>query len=62
MLINLGQISEDVIPNKRLDTEDKNGNYRLVPDEDVGRDRRNDSEEIAKYPNLGDDPSQDNFD
>lgn len=62
MLINLGQISEDVIPNKKLDTEDKNGNYRLDPDEDVGLDGMSDDEERAKYPYLGDDPSQDNFD
>ena len=61
MLINLGQISEDVIPNRKLDTEDKNGNYRLDPDEDVGLDGMSDEEEKAKYPWLGDDPSQDNF-
>ena len=40
--IDLGQISEDVIPNGILDTEDKvkNGirNYLLDPDEDVGLD------------------------
>ncbi|MFN3134145.1 MAG: cell surface protein SprA [Candidatus Kryptonium sp.] len=62
MLINLGQISEDVIPNKRLDTEDKNGNYRLDPGEDVGFDGMSDDEERAKYPYFGNDPSQDNFD
>ena len=61
-LINLGQISEDVIPKKRLDTEDIFGIYRLVPDDDVVRDCMNDSEVRAKYPNLGDEPSQDNFD
>lgn len=61
MLINLGQISEDVIPNRRLDTEDKNGNYRLDPGEDVGLDGMSDEEERLKYPYLGDDPSQDNF-
>lgn len=62
MLINLGQISEDVIPNRKLDTEDKNGNYRLDQDEDVGLDGMDDNEERAKYPYLGNDPSQDNFD
>lgn len=62
MLINLGQISEEVIPNRKLDTEDKNGNYRLEPEEDVGLDGMTDQEEKARYPYLGDDPSQDNFD
>ncbi len=62
MLINLGQISEDVIPNRKLDTEDKNGNYRLDTDEDVGLDGMSDEEEKTKYPYLGNDPSQDNFD
>ncbi len=62
MLINLGQISEDVIPNRKFDTEDKNGNFRLDPDEDVGLDGISDEEERSKYPYLGDDPSQDNFD
>ncbi len=73
MLIDLGKISEDVIPNQVLNTEDAvvfgmNGrNGILNPGEDVGLDMlTNDEEkityanEIAMY-NLGDDPSDDNY-
>jgi len=36
--IDLGQISEDVIPNGRLDTEDKNSNDLVDEGEDTGID------------------------
>ncbi len=36
--IDFGRISEDVIPNGKLDTEDKSGNGRLDAGEDVGLD------------------------
>ncbi len=36
--IDIGRISEDIIPNGKLDTEDKNNNDRLDEGEDVGLD------------------------
>ncbi len=65
LLIDLGRISEDVIPNGILNTEDgihgKPPNDRLMPDEDVGLDSLTDEEEKARWPNLGDDPSGDDY-
>lgn len=68
LMINLGQISEDVIPNGRLDTEDgvnpafpvRNG--MLNDGEDVGLDGLTDEQERLLYPGLGPDPSNDNWD
>lgn len=69
MYIDIGSISEDVIPNGRLNTEDlvppsTNPNNSLQPWEDVGLDMLTDAEELALYGNLnGDgDPSGDNYD
>ncbi len=74
MVIDLGQISEDVIPNGRLDTEDginpafpvKNG--ILNDGEDVGLDGLTDDQErqkyaalIAKYSDMRADPSGDDW-
>ena len=61
--IDLGRISEDVIPNNRLDTEDKNHNDVIDPDgkEDTGIDGMLDPEERAKYNSSKADPSGDNF-
>ncbi|MFZ1729513.1 MAG: cell surface protein SprA [Bacteroidota bacterium] len=73
MIIDLGKISEDVIPNGTLNSEDdvlpnsiRNG--ILDPQEDVGLDMLTDAQEQEKYAaqiaaNLipGDDPSGDNF-
>lgn len=70
--IDMGIISEDAIPNNRLDTEDglldgvRNG--ILDAGEDVGIDGLNDNQEriefaafIAKYPQYANDPSGDNW-
>jgi cell surface protein SprA len=71
--IDLGYVSEDVIPNRELDTEDglDGGiiNGILNPKvEDVGLDRLRDDEEraqfaafLAKYPQYDADPSGDNW-
>lgn len=60
---NLGKITEDVIADNQLNTEDRNGNGRYDPGEDVGLDVLSNAEELEKYrgsPN-GDDPSLDNY-
>ena len=69
--LDLGRISEDVIPNNILDTEDKNRNDVLEAGEDTGIDGLLDSQEgdPAQNPNLNGtaptntstDPSGDNF-
>ena len=70
MFIDLGQISEDIIPNGVLDTEDgitsaapiKNG--IIDKGEDIGIDAKNDAQEREEYPfplNLEDDPARDNY-
>ncbi len=70
MFIDLGQISEDVIPNQTLNTEDGITDANPIPNgildegEDVGLDQWSDEQEKAQYPyplNLEDDPSRDNF-
>lgn len=59
--IDLGKISEDVIPNDSLDTEDKNRNDLIDEGEDTGIDGLTDVQERQRYSDLGDDPSNDNF-
>lgn len=61
--IDIGKISEDVIPNNKLDTEDKDGNDAIDVDgkEDTGIDGMTDEQERALYPDRGSDPSGDNF-
>ncbi len=59
--IDLGQISEDVIPNKKLDTEDKNSNDLLDVGEDTGIDGLADQDEPGYDPVNNPDPSGDNF-
>jgi hypothetical protein len=68
MIIDLGIISEKIIanadipmPNGLYHTEDRNNNGTLDEGEDIGLDGYNNDEEKAKYPNLGSDPSGDNF-
>ena len=61
LFIDLGLISEDIIPNNILDTEDKNGNGLLDPGEDTGLDGKKDSEEPGYDPTTNPDPSGDNF-
>ena len=59
--IDLGLISEDVIPNNQLDTEDKNNNQAVDEGEDTGIDGRFDPAEQAYYGSTKADPANDNF-
>ena len=63
IFIDLGQISEDIIPNNDLDQEDLNQNERIDEGEDVGLDGRTNAQEIADFGDIdGDgDPSKDDF-
>lgn len=70
MYIELGQISEDIIPNQRLDTEDGITKASQMPNgildfgEDVGIDGLNNEKEKSEYPyplNLEKDPAHDDF-
>ncbi|MGB5288624.1 MAG: cell surface protein SprA, partial [Ignavibacteriaceae bacterium] len=59
--LDLGLISEDVIPNNVLDTEDKNLNDAVDEGEDTGIDGRLDPAERTFYPSTKSDPAGDNF-
>ncbi len=59
--IDLGNISEDVIPNRLLDTEDKKLNEVIDPGEDTGIDGIFDADERTKYGSTLADPNGDNF-
>ncbi|MHB1686048.1 MAG: T9SS outer membrane translocon Sov/SprA [Ignavibacteriaceae bacterium] len=59
--IDLGRISEDVIPNRILNTEDINHNGILAPGADVGIDGLNDAQEQATFHSTRPDPSGDDF-
>ncbi len=59
--IDLGVISEDVIPNNLLNTEDKNGNQAIDEGEDTGLDTLFDAQEKIQYNSTKSDPSGDNF-
>ncbi len=59
--IDLGVISEDVIPNNHLDTEDKNNNQAIDEGEDTGIDGRFDDAERTFYGSTKSDPAVDNF-
>ncbi len=59
--IDLGVISEDVIPNNILNTEDKNNNQAIDEGEDTGIDGIFDSDERTFYPSTKSDPAVDNF-
>ncbi|MFZ0455932.1 MAG: cell surface protein SprA [Ignavibacteriaceae bacterium] len=63
MIIDLGRISEDVIPNRKLDTEDKPPYNEVINEgEDTGIDGMNDDQERAAYHEPGvQDPAHDNF-
>lgn len=70
MYIDLGQISEDLIPNGRLDTEDGFTKASPFPNgiidagEDVGIDQLNDDQEKEAYPfplNQEPDPARDDY-
>lgn len=59
--IDMGRISEDVIPNKRLDTEDKNGNAIIDQGEDLGLDGLDNNAERSTFGSDKGDPSGDDF-
>ncbi|NWF51154.1 MAG: cell surface protein SprA [Ignavibacteriaceae bacterium] len=61
--IDLGRISEDVIPNDKLDTEDKDFNDAIDVNgtEDTGLDGIRDPEERSLFGSSKNDPSGDNF-
>jgi cell surface protein SprA len=59
--VDLGRISEDVIPNNQLDSEDQNFNDAIDEGEDTGLDGLFDAEERAAYGSTKADPSNDNF-
>ena len=62
LYIDLGRISEDVIPNDTLNTEDKPPENDLIDNgEDVGLDGLTNAEERAKYGSTKSDPSGDDF-
>ncbi len=61
MYIDLGLISEDVIPNNFFDTEDQNNNDRLDDGEDLGIDRLASIAEPGYDASLNKDPANDNF-
>jgi len=61
MHVDLGEISEDVIPNGVLDTEDKNNNGLVDAGEDVGLDGLADVNEPGYNAQTNPDPSHDNY-
>jgi cell surface protein SprA len=61
LYLDLGKISEDVIPNGKLDTEDKNENSLIDEGEDIGIDGMNDTQERQKYNTDETDPSGDDY-
>jgi cell surface protein SprA len=63
LFLDLGLISEDLIPDNKLNTEDKNFNYAIDEGEDTGLDTLFDAQERVNFPNARDgaDPSGDNF-
>ncbi|MDP4243529.1 MAG: cell surface protein SprA [Bacteroidota bacterium] len=50
--LDIGRVSEDVIPNGRLDNEDINNSGRYDPNEDLGLDGMDDAAEQAKFQSL----------
>ena len=61
--LDLGRISEDVIPNNKLDTEDKDFNDAIdaAGKEDTGIDGLTDEQERVEFNSTKSDPSGDNF-
>lgn len=52
LVIDLGNISQDAIPNGKLDTEDSLGNGELIGTNDIGTDFMNQAQELQMYRNL----------
>ncbi len=61
LYIDLGQIDEDVIPNHKFNTEDKNKNGRLDEGEDTGIDGVTDTGEPGYNSATNHDPANDDF-
>lgn len=61
IFLDLGKISEDVIPNGQLDTEDKNNNDLIDDGEDTGLDGLTSDQERALYGSTAGDPNNDDF-
>ena len=61
MYIDLGRISEDVIPDGKLNTEDLNQNTAIDEGEDVGLDTLSDAREQQLYESTENDPNHDDF-
>ncbi|HEX2868911.1 MAG TPA: cell surface protein SprA [Ignavibacteriales bacterium] len=61
LYVDLGRITEDVIPNGKLDTEDKNQNGLIDQGEDNGMDGLTDIQEPGYDPANNPDPSGDNY-
>lgn len=61
IFLDLGKISEDVIPNGQLDTEDKNSNDLIDEGEDTGLDGLTNDQERALYGSTAGDPNNDDF-
>ncbi len=59
--LDLGRISEDVIPNGRINTEDRDGNFVVSPEEDTGLDSLFDQGEQQRYGSSKPDPNNDDF-
>ena len=57
----MGRISEDIIPDGILETEDRNGNGRYDPGEDIGLDGMPDDTERTKFSSTATDPDNDNY-
>ncbi|MEW6193687.1 MAG: cell surface protein SprA [Bacteroidota bacterium] len=62
LYLDLGQISEDIIPNGKLDTEDKNQNDLVDEREDTGIDGIANEEETGYNSETNDDPANDKYD
>ncbi len=57
----LGIINDDIIPDKKLETEDKAQNGRYEPGEDVGLDGLTDAQEQVQFGTKVPDPSNDDY-
>jgi hypothetical protein len=62
LFIDIGQISEDIIPNNILNTDDLNANGILDFGEDGGLDQEFDQDEISYDPLQNSDPNNDDSD
>lgn len=63
IMLDIGRVSEDVIPDGKLQTEDQNNNGRYDPGEDIGMDVVTNQKEIDSIagPSNPADPNNDNY-